>query len=81
MGVVLGLYRDHGKENGSYYFGFRVLGPMINKPRPLKSLNLRIPSIIPIEGREFINHGSGLTTFACFDGRLLLGDGDVGCGV
>ena len=21
-----GLYRDNGKENGSYYLGFRVLG-------------------------------------------------------
>ena len=23
---ILGLYRDNGKENGSYYLGFRVLG-------------------------------------------------------
>ena len=24
--VLLGLYRDNGKENGSYYLGFRVQG-------------------------------------------------------
>ena len=23
-GVIYGLYRDNGKENGNYYFGFRV---------------------------------------------------------
>ena len=23
-GFILGLYRDNGKENGSYYLGFRV---------------------------------------------------------
>ena len=22
-GVILGLYRDNGKENGNYYLGFR----------------------------------------------------------
>ena len=22
--VILGLYRDNGKENGNYYLGFRV---------------------------------------------------------
>ena len=26
IGVILGLYRDNGKENGNYYPGFRVLG-------------------------------------------------------
>ena len=31
---------------------------MINKPPPFKGLNIRIPSIIPILGRGFINHGS-----------------------
>ena len=30
----------------------------INKPPPLKGLNLRIPIIIPIKGREFILQGS-----------------------
>ena len=25
-GVILGLYRDNGKENGFYYLGFRVYG-------------------------------------------------------
>ena len=24
IGGILGLYRDNGKEHGSYYFGFRV---------------------------------------------------------
>ena len=24
IGVILGLYRDNGKENGKYYLGFRV---------------------------------------------------------
>ena len=24
IGVILGLCRDNGKENGSYYLGFRV---------------------------------------------------------
>ena len=26
MGDILGLYRDHGKGNGSYCLGFRVIG-------------------------------------------------------
>ena len=26
VGIILGLYRDNGKENGSYYLGFRALG-------------------------------------------------------
>ena len=33
---------------------------MINKPPPFTGLNIRIPIITPIKGREFINHGSGL---------------------
>ena len=33
---------------------------MINKPPPFKGLNIRIPSIIPIKGRGFINQGSAL---------------------
>ena len=24
MGVILGLYRNNGKENGSYYLGIKV---------------------------------------------------------
>ena len=28
---------------------------------PFKVLNIRIPIIIPIKGREFTNHGSGLS--------------------
>ena len=26
IGYVLGLYRENGKENGNYYFRFRVCG-------------------------------------------------------
>ena len=32
IGVILGLYKDNGKEHGNYYLGFTVWGPMINKP-------------------------------------------------
>ena len=35
---------------------------MIHKPPPFKGLNIRIPIIIPIKGREFVNHGSGLAS-------------------
>ena len=35
---------------------------MINKPPPSKGLDTGIPIIIPIKGRGFINHGSGLGT-------------------
>ena len=24
IGIILGLYRDNGKENGNYYNGFRL---------------------------------------------------------
>ena len=34
---------------------------MINKTPPFKGLNIRISFIIPIEGRELINQGSGVT--------------------
>ena len=33
---------------------------MTNKPPPCKGLKIRIPIIIPIKGRGFINHGSTL---------------------
>ena len=33
---------------------------MINKPPAFKGLNIRIPIIIPIKGRGFINQGSTL---------------------
>ena len=33
---------------------------MINKASPFKGLDIRIPIIIPIKGRGFINQGSGL---------------------
>ena len=26
------IYRDDGKENGNYYLGFRVQGPLITSP-------------------------------------------------
>ena len=31
---------------------------MINEPPPFKGLTIRIPIIIPIQGRGFINQGS-----------------------
>ena len=34
--------------------------PQIYKPPPLKGLSIRIPIIIPIKGRGFINQGSTL---------------------
>ena len=33
---------------------------MMNELPPFKDLDIRIPIIIPIKGRGFINHGSGL---------------------
>ena len=33
---------------------------MIDKPPPLKGLNIRIPVLIPIKGRGVINYGSTL---------------------
>ena len=30
----------------------------MNNPCPVKALNTRIPIVIPIKGRGFINHGS-----------------------
>ena len=35
---------------------------MINKPPPFEGLDIRIPILIPIKGRGFMNQGSGLTT-------------------
>ena len=37
--------------------------PMINKPPPFKGLNIRIPILIPIKGRGFLNQGSGLPCY------------------
>ena len=34
---------------------------MINNHPFFKDLNIRIPIIVPIKGRGFVNHGSGLT--------------------
>ena len=33
---------------------------MINKPPVFNDLNIRIPIIIPLYGRGFVNHGSTL---------------------
>ena len=46
---------------------------MINKPPLFKDLNIRIPVIIPIMGKGFINHGFGLYSSV---GTLI----DVPCG-
>ena len=37
-----------------------IWGPLINKHPPFKGPKIRIPMIIPIWGRGFIEHGSGL---------------------
>ena len=29
IGVILGLYRDNGKENGNYYLGFLGIGCIV----------------------------------------------------
>ena len=34
---------------------------MINKPPPFKGLIIKIPMMIPVKGRGFINHGFGLS--------------------
>ena len=34
---------------------------MINESPPFKGLHIRIPIIIPVKGKGFINQGSGLT--------------------
>ena len=39
--------------------GFRCR-PLINRPLRLGALNIRMPIIIPIKGRGFINQGSGV---------------------
>ena len=33
---------------------------MSNNPPPFKGLNIRIPIVLPIQGRGFTNQGSGL---------------------
>ena len=33
---------------------------MIDKPLPYKGLTIRIPIIIPVKGRGFVNQGSGV---------------------
>ena len=42
---------------------------MMNEPPPVKDLNVRIPSIIPVTRRGFVNHGSGLGLWALLLGR------------
>ena len=45
---------------------------MINKPPSFKDLNIRIPIIIPIKGRGFINHGSGLVATKGIDSMGII---------
>ena len=56
---------------------------MIDKP-PFKGLNIRIPTIIPIKGRGFINQGSGLACIPTSEALIqqewgfnLVGDGPL----
>ena len=49
---------------------------MINKPPPFKGLNIRIPVILTIEGRRFLNQGSAILlmsifTFSCMHDSLF----------
>ena len=39
--------------------GFNI-DPSLQKKTPFKGLNIRIPILIPIKGRGFINQGSAL---------------------
>ena len=51
----------YGAASGSGPQEFMVWGlfkPMSNKPPPFKGLNIRIPSIIPIQGKGGINQES-----------------------
>ena len=52
---------------------------MINKPPPFKGLNIRILTIIPVKGRRFINHGSGLVGFRVQGCTGALKRGSSGC--
>ena len=60
------MENDMKQENGNdvetrFTSGlYNVYRPRINKPPPFKGPNIRIPSIIPIKGRGFINQGSRL---------------------
>ena len=58
IGVILGIYRDNGKENGNYY---SIIGYILGLYRDngkengnyyigFRGLNIRIPFIIPING-------------------------------
>ena len=40
--------------------GVTCCRPLIKKPPPFKGLHIRIPMVILIEGRRFINQGSTL---------------------
>ena len=42
---------------------------MINKSPRRKGLNIRIPIIIPIKGKGFINHGPGLAIYGNINPR------------
>ena len=38
----------------------KMCRPLINKPPPFKGLGIRIPIIISIKGRGFVNQGCGI---------------------
>ena len=46
--------------------------PMINKPPPFKGLDIRIPTILPIAGRGFMNQGSGKSFHGHLAEQLLM---------
>ena len=52
--------RDQAPSGCKPVLGGSQCKPAINKPPPLKGMSSRIPSIIPIKRKRFMNHGSGL---------------------
>ena len=54
--MIQGLEGDTGLD-GRIEFALMS----INKPPPFKGLKIRIPIIVPMKGRRFINQGPGLS--------------------
>ena len=48
--IILGLYRDNGKENGNYYIGFRDLSSVFLVVDPSKIIFLISKSYTPKGG-------------------------------
>ena len=67
--VILGLYRDNGKENGNYYLGFRIQGSLFR----VKVSGFRVQgswyefrpecSGFSLGGKDFKGQGLGVAVF------------------